>query len=315
MTRIAFLGLGGVGGYCGAKMAREYAGAEGVQIIFLAREKTGTILRENGIKLITPEETFIAHPHEVCTPSDKTEPVDFLICSVKSYDLESSLQQFSQCITNETTILPLMNGVDGEERIRTLFPECDVWSGCIYIVSRITAPGVITETGNIHKLHFGAENGNHDNLNFLFDLMADTLDVTLHHHTNIRTIVWEKYVFISPLASITSYLDVCVGKVLENPVSRKMLEQLLNEICAVAVAEKIILPEDIVSTTLAKMGKLPYETTSSMHSDFQKNSQTEFRSLTGHVVQLAKKHRLSAPAYETILRGLETRSEIASSHN
>jgi 2-dehydropantoate 2-reductase len=300
-----------------ATLPRSSVGSQ-TEVVCLAREKTATVIRANGIKLITPEEEFVAHPTVVATNAREAGRVDFLIVSVKSYDLESSLQQFRDCISPETIILPLLNGIDAEEKIRAMFPQNEVWNGCVYIVSRITAPGVITETGNIHKLHFGQSavmqsrslqsQEKCQELYRIFKAAHD--DVFLHD--NIRSVVWEKYIFISTIASLTSYLDVCIGKILEHEPGRKLLEQLLSEICTVARAEKIVLPEDIVSTTLEKMKKLPYETTSSMHSDFQKKSKTEFRSLTEHVIRLAEKHRLSVPTYRTVLFGLETRTGFIS---
>lgn len=158
MIRIGFLGLGGVGGYFAAKLSRAVSsrvvGSE-TEIVCLAREKTAAAIRANGIKLITPEEEFVAHPSVVATKASEAGKIDYLIVSVKSYDLESSLEQFRDCISPQTIILPLLNGIDAEDKIRALFPANEVWSGCVYIVSRITAPGVVTETGNIHRLHFG----------------------------------------------------------------------------------------------------------------------------------------------------------------
>ncbi len=303
--RIAFLGLGGVGGYFGSKLARTYAASKDVEVIFLVREKTAAAIRANGVKLITPEEEFVAHPHLVVTPGEACPAIDFLICAVKSYDLEESLKQFQNCISPSTIILPLLNGIDAEEKIKLLFPLNEVWSGCVYIVSRITAPGVITETGNIHRFHFGGHDAQMTGK--LHEILKQSHD-DVFLHENIRDVVWEKFIFISTIASLTSYLDVCIGKILEHSGNRNLLENLLEEICTVARAEKIALPADIISLTLAKMGKLPYETTSSMHSDFQRRRKTEHDSLTAHVVKLAEHHGVDVPVYRKILAGLKMRS-------
>lgn len=313
--KIAFLGLGGVGGYFGAKFARQYNNpspyhlANGIaEIVFLAREKTAAAIRENGIQLITPEEEFTAHPHEVLTPGDEMSPVDYLFVSVKSYDLESSLNQFRNCIAPETAIIPLLNGVDAEDRIRALFPQNDVWSGCAYIVARISAPGVITKTGAIHDLYFGSKHGDSDDQRQLFKLIQEAHDeVYLAEGQSISKVLWEKFIFISALASLTSYLDVCVGKILDNADNTALLNGLLSEVCAVARAEKIAVAEDIIAVTLAKMKKLPYEATSSMHRDFQAGNATEHDSLTGYVTKLARKHGIATPQYDRVLEGLNSR--------
>lgn len=309
MRRIGFLGLGGVGGYFGAKVSRAVSSravGSHTEVVFLAREKTAAAIRANGIKLITPEEEFVAHPAVVATNAGEAGKIDYLIVCVKSYDLESSLQHFKECISPQTIILPLLNGIDAEEKIKTMFPSNEVWSGCVYIVSRITAPGVITETGNIHKFHFGGTDSK--KCDELFRILKSAHeDVFLHD--NIRHVVWEKFIFISTIASLTSYLDVCIGKILESETSRSLLEQLMDEMCAVACAENIALPADIASVTLEKMSRLPFETTSSMHRDFQAQRATEYLSLTYHVVELAKKHNIDVPLYRRVFDGLELRTK------
>lgn len=311
MMRIAFLGLGGVGGYFGAKVCRAAAqSANGatddpVEVIFLAREKTAAVIRANGIKLITPEEEFVAHPHAVVMPGESFPEIDFLICSVKNYDLEESLTQFRNCISPRTVILPLQNGIDAGEKIKKLFPNNDVWSGCVYIVARITSPGVITETGNIHRLHFGGSDP--VKTQSLFHILKKAHnDIFLHE--NIREVLWEKFVFISPIASITSYLDACIGKILEEEASSQLLGKLLGEICAVANAVNVTLPADIQAITLHKFRNLPYATTSSMHSDFQSGGKTELDSLTAHVVRLATQHAILVPTYSALLTALSARN-------
>lgn len=311
MVRIGFLGLGAVGGYFGAKLCRAVSSQQvgsHTEVVFLAREKTAAAIRANGIKLITPEEEFVAHPSVVATNAVEAGMIDYLIVSVKSYDLESSLEQFHKCIAPQTIILPLLNGIDAEEKIRSIFPENEVWSGCVYIVSRITSPGVITETGNIHRLHFGGTNKL--KCEELYRVLKSCHE-DVFPEENIRKVVWEKFIFISTIASLTSYLDVCIGKILENDSGRRLLEQLLAEICSVARAEKIELPASIVSVSLEKMSRLPYETTSSMHSDFQAQRPTEYLSLTRHVVELAQKYNLEVPVYRKILVGLELRTKGA----
>ena len=295
--RIAFLGLGGVGGYFGAKLARTYDGSDSIEISFLCRERTAAAIRERGIRLITPGQEFVTHPHRVITRCDGQATFDFLIVAVKGYDLAASLNQFRACIGPGTVILPLLNGVDAPHIIRRMFPANPVLEGCVYIVSRITSPGVITETGNIHQLHFGGRDSNR--CTELFELIRSAHDDTFLHD-NINGVIWEKFVFISSIASLTSFLDKKIGQIFQSEQDLGLLKALIGEVVEVAKAEGVELRADIVSGTLDKMSRLPFDTTSSMHSDFKAGNQTEIDSLTGHVIQLAHAHRISCPVYEKI---------------
>src|ERR1700750_3442994 len=111
-TRIGILGMGGVGAYFGGFLAEYYSGSEEVEIVFIARPSTAAVIREHGLKLITPDFEKIIRPHGVASTAAEAGTLDVLICAVKSYDLAESLLPLQSCITAETLILPLLNGVD-----------------------------------------------------------------------------------------------------------------------------------------------------------------------------------------------------------
>ena len=58
------------------------------------------------------------------------------------------------------------------------------------------------------------------------------------------------------------------------------------------------------------MHSLAYETTSSMHDDFQRGHKTELDSLTGYVVKLGKELKVSTPYYEKMLIGLREKAKV-----
>ena len=97
-----------------------------------------------------------------------------------------------------------------------------------------------------------------------------------------------------------------IGPILENENYRKLAHKLLTEVESVADAEKIPLPNNIIEKTLTMMERMPFETTSSMHSDFIKGGKTEYCSLTEYVVKLGKQVNVATPEYEKILGKLES---------
>ncbi|HEX8517657.1 MAG TPA: 2-dehydropantoate 2-reductase [Bacteroidia bacterium] len=301
--RIAILGTGAVGGYFGGLLAGKYSGSDEAEIIFITRPATEKVIREKGLKIISDKEERIVFPDLVTSEPHKIGRLDLLICCIKSYDLEDSLKPLSGSISANTLILPLLNGVDAGERIKKLFPQNEVLEGCVYIVTRLIEPGVVKETGNTRSLFFGSTKGITENLKKIEAVFKDAgIDASLSG--NIRQVVWEKFLFISTLASLTSYLDKPAGAIMADESYRNMLIRLLEELIAVAKAINIHFPENIIESRIATMEKLPYETTSSMHSDFQKGGRTEYLSLTKYVVDLGKKLNIQTPLYEKVLSGL-----------
>ncbi len=298
-TKIAVLGIGAVGGYFGGLLAERYLNSNEIEIIFVARKRSIKIIKEKGLKIITPEQEKIVFPNLVTDNPKEIGKIDYLICSVKSYDLEESIIALKDCIHSETVILPLLNGVDAKDIIYSALPNAKIWDGCVYIISRLTEPGVIHEGGKIHSLYFGSEKNDERLKQFNNVLLNAGIDARLSE--NITLTVWEKFIFISVVASLTSYLNMSIGPILENENHRKLAVKLLTEIKSVAEAKKIVLPTDIIEKTLGMMERMPYETTSSMHSDFLKGSKTEYRSLTEYVVKCGEKLSVATPEYEKIL--------------
>lgn len=307
-TKIAILGTGAVGGYFGGLLAEKYLDSKTTEIFFITRPLTEKVIKKKGLKIISQNGEKIVFPHLVTSDPGQIEKIDLLICCVKSYDLEDSLLPFKGCIHSETIILPLLNGVDASERIKELFPSNEVWNGCVYIVTRLIEPAVIKDSGNIHSLYFGSATSNNDKLKQFESLFIDA-GINAHLSLSILQTTWEKFLFISPLASLTSYLDLPIGPIINNEEHKKMLVQLLNEALSVANAKGIHFSDNIIETIIHKMGKLPYETMSSMHSDFQKGGKTEYRSLTEYIVKLGKELSVETPVYKKISENLKQKSK------
>ncbi|MCE3280223.1 MAG: 2-dehydropantoate 2-reductase [Bacteroidetes bacterium] len=302
--QISILGIGAVGGYFGGLLAERYFNSKEVEITFITRAHTEKIISKNGLKIIFSDRETVVFPDHVTSDPTTIRRIDLLICCVKSYDLEESLLTLKHSITSDTIILPLLNGIDGPERIKKIFPENVVWEGCVYIVSRLLERGVVKESGSGHSLFFGSNSLTSKDKLRTYEKIFKGASINAVLAEDIEHTTWEKFLFISSLASLTSYLDKPLGAILEKHGYLEMLKTLMKELLEVARAKGISFPSDIIETRIAKMKTLPYETTSSMHSDFIKGGETEYKSLTGYVVKLAEELNIEVPLYKKVLAGL-----------
>ena len=292
---IVIAGIGGVGGYFGGMLSKQYHNSE-TRIFFIARGEHKNAIYSEGLKLETTDGNFIVHPAGVSSNPAEAGQADLILFCTKSYDLEETAKACRPIINMKTVLLPLLNGVDATERLEKIFPGNEVWKGCVYLVSRLAAPGLIRESGNIRKLFFGSESGSESKLSSVEKLFRDAgIDATWSK--NIIETIWEKFLFISPMATLTSYLDKSIAAVFADADSYKLLQKLLQEIKAVSEAKKIILPELITQENINKLKSLPSDATTSMHSDFRKGSRTELESLTGYVIREANRLGVSVPTY------------------
>lgn len=304
--RIAVVGLGGVGGFIGGRLADQYGHGSEVEIIFVARGTQGEVITEHGLTLITADGEKTVRPSAIVPGPERLGTIDLLICAIKGYDL-NGMAAFRSCVGARTSVLPLLNGVNAAERLQGLLPEATIWGGCIYIFSRIVKPGVVQFMGKTHSLFLGAIGHADPEIDRVAQLMVSA-GVNAQAADNIVERIWEKFVFVSPLATLTSALNQNVGQILGKHDIRERLARLVNEAISVARAKHVVLDDDIAEKTLAKYEALVPDTTSSMHTDFQLGRRTEADLLTGYVCQTGESLRIPTPEYVALWQQLTKKS-------
>lgn len=306
-TKIVIVGLGGVGGYYGGMLAKQYADHPDIEIYFVARGAHLQKVKENGLTLITEKGTFQVHPTLATDDVTEIGIADYIIMTPKSYDLDATVAQIKPIVGTNTVILPLLNGIDNSDRIRTLLPDTEVWQGCCYIVARLNEPGVVESSGGVHRFNFGYEYKQSNERLIGFETLLKEAGIDATFHEKIMHVIWTKFFFISSTASLTSYFDVSFGALLTDETRKATLVSVLEELLLVANAEGAEIEHTVIDKVIHQLEKLPFETTASMHSDFKAGKNTEVQGLTGVVIQLAKKHTIATPTYEKVYAELHGR--------
>ena len=309
-TKIVIVGLGGVGGYYGGMLAKQYADHPDIEIYFVARGAHLQKVQENGLTLITEKGTFQVYPTLATDDVTEIGTADYIIMTPKSYDLDATVAQIKPIVGSNTVILPLLNGIDNSDRIRTLLSGTEVWQGCCYIVARLNEPGVVESSGGVHRFNFGYEYKQNNERLIGFETLLKEAGIDATFHEKIMHVIWTKFFFISSTASLTSYFDVSFGALLTDEVRKATLVSVLEELLLVANAEGAEIEHTVIDKVIHQLEKLPFETTASMHSDFKAGKNTEVQGLTGAVIQLAKKHTIATPTYEQVYAELISRMKI-----
>jgi 2-dehydropantoate 2-reductase len=305
LNKIAIIGLGGVGGYYGGLLSRySEQHPDIVKVCFIARGAHLQKMKDNGLTVIAETETFITRPFQVTDQPEEVGVVDLLILSTKSYDLDEVAELARPLVGPGTIILPLLNGIDNVSRLRSLYPENEVWYGCAYIIARLNEPGVIESSGKVHFLHFGHEKRTSSVLLDVEELLQKAgIEASLKEDA-IRAI-WRKFFYISTTAALTTYLNTGFRDLVLNEEFKPLYIQVMQELYAVSEAEGIGLHTSIIDDMMKYGGGLPEGTTSSMNSDFIAGRRTELETLVGVVVRLARQHQLEVPLYEKIYLALQ----------
>lgn len=318
-VKIAIVGLGGVGGFIGGSLADHYMPGHGaVEVYFIARGETLRTVAENGLTVETPQRTFTARPTKVTDDASQIGVMDYVIYCTKSYDVEEGIRSVLSCIGPDTVVIPFLNGVDGAERIKQLLPCNEVWDGCVYIVSRIGTPGhIIADTGGYFYLFGSAQGskrgvaqgsmqGSSPRIAQMSAIFAEA-GIKAYAVEDIERQVWNKFGFISPMGTITSYTDKTYGGVMDDPAEKTRLLALIGEFTAVAHAKGVDIADDLSEDVMRRVGKLPWDATTSMQRDFRAHHKTELEALTGYIVREGERLGVAVPTYRMMYDGLLAR--------
>lgn len=297
--KIAIVGLGGVGGYFGGKLAGKYAGSREHAVVFIARGAHLAAIRRAGLLLKTVEGIDRVMPDLATDRPAEAGSCDLILFCVKEYDLETAAAGLDPMLHAHTILLPVLNGVDITERLRSIVPRGVVLSGCVYISSFIETPGVVRQMGGTCQLIFGPDDGRTEAYQPLETLLKNAgIKVELSAHVAVP--LWTKYLFVSPMAGVTSLMGMCFGDVMADEKGRAMVHGLMAEIAHLAEAKGIMLPMDSLESAIARVERFPPETKSSMQLDYEKGGKTELELFIGFAVRAGRSLGVPMPLHEEL---------------
>jgi 2-dehydropantoate 2-reductase len=293
-----------VGGYFGGKVAGKYGGSPGHRVVFVARGAHLAAIRGDALLLKAVEGDFRVKPDLATDNPSEAGPCDLVLLSVKEYDLEAAAAAIVPLLHEKTVVLPVLNGVDIAERLRSMLPRGVVLSGCVYISAFVEAPGIVRQVGGTCQLLFGPDDGQAEMYRPL-EILLKEAGIKAELSAAIAVPLWAKYLFVSPMAGVTSLTGLCFGDVMADEKGRGMVRGLMTEIEHLAAAKGIALPADCVDRGIATVERFPYATRSSMQLDYEKGRRTELELFIGYAVRTGRALGIPVPLHEEIYAKLK----------
>ena len=109
-----------------------------------------------------------------------------------------------------------------------------------------------------------------------------------------------KFMFVEVLSGIGAVTRAPVGIWRSLPETRLMAELSLQEICALAIARTISLPNDAMQTTMTMYDSIDPQTTGSLQRDVMEGRPSELESQIGTVVRFGQETDVATPQHQFI---------------
>ncbi len=290
--KISVVGAGSVGGFYGAKIAREH------DLSFLMRRDLNAV-RKEGLKVESPNGNF--HLKEVKSFASTTEigPVDLVIVALKTTANEYLPDLIPPLLHERTVILTLQNGLGNEGFLARHFPNYPVLGGLCFVCINRGEPGVIQ-----HIAHGHVEMGSLDpaNTNLAEDatrlFCESEIDCSVLPDLDLAR--WRKLVWNIPfngLAVAEGGIDV--ARIMSNPRLELRAKDLMLEVIGAAGAQGYKIDSAFAETNMEwsrTMG--PYRPSSLI--DFLEGQPVEVEAIFGEPLRRAKSAGYKTPELEKL---------------
>lgn len=290
--RHAVLGVGGVGGFIGAALARGGCAVTAV-------------VRAEALAAYPPElalesalGTFAV---SIAKTATVTEPFDVLWVAVKATQLEAALDAVVDW-SGIGAIVPLLNGTAHVAQLRARFGEARVVPATIAIEAERVGAGRI-----VHRSPFAILSVTRQGETRL----SPTLALLRAFGVNVRvvdgeaTLLWSKLAFLAPLALTTTAANAPIGEVAADGAWRARLEACVAEACAVAAAAGAALDPAFVVRALVG---LPARLRSSMQKDVAAGQPPELDAIAGPILDGGARAGIDVPVTRELVAKIAARS-------
>ena len=297
--RIAFIGIGALGGYFGGRLAKA-----GNDVVFVARGDTLEVLRQNGLRVESPLGDFsLPRVHATGDPASVGH-VDAVFVTTKAWQVPEVAPQIRGLVGPETVVVPLQNGVEAYDQLAAVLGPEHVLGGMCHVIAFVTVPGVIRHGGLTPVITLGEWNNTRTPRleKLVACLKAAGLEVCVLE--NIQVALWEKFEFIAAIGGVGGVTRAPIGVIRSLPETRSLLERALQEIVGLAEACGVPVPGQSVASTLKFIDSLPPDGTASMQRDVVAGRPSELEAQSGAVVRLGRAKKFPTPVHEFICHAL-----------
>lgn len=293
--KVAVMGAGAVGCYYGAMLARA-----GHEVVLIGRPAHVEAVRARGLRL--EAQSFDEHvPMAASTEPDAVRGADLVLFCVKSTDTEAAAAQIAPHLAPGALVLTLQNGVDNDERARSVLRSHEVAAAVVYVATGMAGPGHVKHNGRGELVIAPSGRG---------EEVAQALraaGVPTEISGNVRGALWAKLVLNCAYNALSAITQLPYGVLVRNEGVPGVLRDVVAECLAVARAEGVTIPGDIDAAVAGIARTMPAQF-SSTAQDLARGKRSEIDHLNGFVLRRGEALGVPVPANRllwTLVRLLE----------
>jgi 2-dehydropantoate 2-reductase len=293
IQKVAILGAGAMGAY----FATRFFETTGFSTCLVAKGLRYEKLKNDGL-VVNGKHYSIP----VVDPENAVEPVDLLIVALKHHHLADAIQGLEKLIGESTTIISVMNGLESEETIASIYGMDKVLYAISLGIDALRAGNEIKYT--TPGIHYFGEARNLTISPKVRRVQAAFEKAGINYKTPEDMIYWMWWKFmvnvgINQASAVTRMPYAAFQK---SPAAQELMESLMREVVTLAQAAGINLTEQDITNWYPVMNRLSPEGKTSMLQDIEAEQKTEVELFSGKAIALGKEYNIPTPVNQTIFR-------------
>lgn len=313
--KILVFGLGALGTVYSCLLKEQ-----GHYVAGLDREPVVNAVKERGVRVNGIWGEHNAKLDEVWPGANELLPgqdYDLIILTVKSYETGEAVRQMTRFISPHTYVLLAQNGYGNFEAAAQIISPARLILGRVIFGAETIEPGMSKVTVIADDVVIGSPvNVISPEIIDNFSRIFNEAGIPTRSSREIMKFVWGKIIYNSALNPLGAILEVPYGKLADNPHTKKLMNEIINEIFAVLSAHG----QETLWADAAAYQKVFYEQLipatarhhASMLQDIQRNRKTEIDALNGAIVKLGQRYGVKTPVNQIITALLQAKEEIQS---
>jgi 2-dehydropantoate 2-reductase len=292
------LGAGGIGGYYGGRLA-----AAGVDVTFLVRPKRAEALARDGLVIKSPKGDLTL-PVKTVTRETVTQGYDVIVVSCKAYDLDDAIETIRPAAPG-AMILPQLNGINHLDRLDAEFGAANVLGGVAMIGVTLDPDGTVRHLASGAGFVFGERIPAQAAFCAALAPFMARGGFEDRHSPDIMQDMWEKFVFLSCSAALTTLMRGPIGRIASTPHGTTVALEMLAE-CTAAASGAGFPPRPEREAFSRKWLTDPTSpNTASMFRDLLRGGEVEADHIVGDILARALAAGHPAPMLRAAYTGLK----------
>ena len=283
--KILVVGAGAVGGYFGGRLLQA-----GRDVTFLVRPRRAAELAKAGLVIKSPAgDVTLPAPRTVGAES-LNQAFDLILLTCKAYDLEEAIASFAPAVGQDTSILPLLNGVRHLDVLDARFGAAKVLGGLCVISATLDQQHAVVHSVPSHSMTFGERQGGvSDRVRTILSTMRGAV-FEVQASEAIGLEMWEKWVFLASLAGSTTLMRATIGDICATPDGRNFVLDLIEECRRIAELEGYGPRLTVLERICAQLTATDSPLTASMYRDMERNTAIEADHIVGDLLERGQRH-------------------------